>query len=287
MDEMRQWARQAVSGIRFRPDREAVERELLEHMEDRQELLMRARGLNEQEAGLEAVRQMGDAAAVKQELARIHKPWLGWLWQASRVLLVLAAVCTLAVGLRPAQTWVEQLTKADNLPYVSSDLSEGFRVLASGQGTRSVQAGGYTFEVTRASLVQPVDSDTMLFCFVLRGTGKNPWELPARNLGRWISVVDAEGRLYRGRQRQDEQGRAQTSCGDQGVGLLRREYEGHSVLYIAGDAARMIQDNGNWLQVGTGAGGDITPEGMKGFHLLFDDGQTRFHIPVEWTEVAQ
>ena len=50
---------------------------------------------------------MGDPEEVRAALAKVHKPWLGWLWQASRVALWVA-VCITARR-RPAppapKTW--------------------------------------------------------------------------------------------------------------------------------------------------------------------------------------
>lgn len=98
------WLDTAVSGIRFGPDREAVRRELAGHIEDRTADLMRVfPDIPEKEAQERALAAMGDPWEVKEELARVHTPWLGWLWTASRVLvwaaLALALVLMLDSGL--------------------------------------------------------------------------------------------------------------------------------------------------------------------------------------------
>jgi len=88
-----EWLSQAVSGIRFAPDREEVRRELLDHLEDKAADLERIfPDMTRREAEEMALDQMGDADVLGKELARIHKPWLGYLWRASRVLLGLALV---------------------------------------------------------------------------------------------------------------------------------------------------------------------------------------------------
>ena len=88
-----EWLSQAVSGIRFAPDREEVRRELLDHLEDKAADLERIfPDMTRREAEEMALYQMGDADVLGKELARIHKPWLGYLWRASRVLLGLALV---------------------------------------------------------------------------------------------------------------------------------------------------------------------------------------------------
>lgn len=93
------WMETAVKGIRFGPDREAAARELLEHLEDKAEDLMRIfPGMSRPDADEMALSQMGDPEEIGKELAKIHTPWLGYLWYASRVLLACTAIL-LVIGL--------------------------------------------------------------------------------------------------------------------------------------------------------------------------------------------
>ena len=55
------WLDEATRGIRFGPDRRAIS-------------------------------EMGNATELGKELARIHKPWLGWLWAVSCVFLWAAGI---------------------------------------------------------------------------------------------------------------------------------------------------------------------------------------------------
>ena len=94
------WLDTAVGGIRFGPDRAAVREELQAHLEDKAADLRRIfPDMTAQEAEERAIGEMGDAAEIGKELARIHKPWLGYLWTASQVLLGLG-LALLAVELR-------------------------------------------------------------------------------------------------------------------------------------------------------------------------------------------
>lgn len=95
---MYSWLSIATSGIRFGPDREAVREELMEHMEDKAADLMRIfPGMTEEEAQERALAGMGDAWELKKELARVHRPWLGWLWRCTQVLVWgLLALCLIA-----------------------------------------------------------------------------------------------------------------------------------------------------------------------------------------------
>ena len=94
------WLNVAVSGIRFGPDREAVRAELRAHFEDKAADLRRVfPGIPEQDAQELALSAMGDAWEVKQELARVHRPWLGYLWTASRAIVWAALALVLVLVL--------------------------------------------------------------------------------------------------------------------------------------------------------------------------------------------
>ena len=98
--EGRRWLDRAAAGIRSRPDREAVRAELEAHLEDKTADLVRIfPDLGRQEAERQAVEQMGDAEEIGKELARLHRPWPRYLWQASRVLLTAGLLWLLAIGM--------------------------------------------------------------------------------------------------------------------------------------------------------------------------------------------
>ena len=93
------WLNTAVSGIRFYYDREEVRQELYDHFEDKTLDLMRFYPqISESEAEELALARMGDAEEIKDELARIHKPWIGNLWAVSVWLLFLAVVALVIIG---------------------------------------------------------------------------------------------------------------------------------------------------------------------------------------------
>ena len=97
------WLNTAVSGIRFYVDRNRVRKELEGHLEDKIADLRRIfPDIPEEEAGERALAAMGDAWELKQELARVHRPWLGYLWRCTQVLvwglLLLSLIAALASG---------------------------------------------------------------------------------------------------------------------------------------------------------------------------------------------
>ena len=85
------WLDTAVKGIRFGPDRRAVRSELAAHLEDKATDLRRIfPDLTDQEAQERTLAGMGDAAEIGKQLARVHRPWLGYLWRASQIVLAAA-----------------------------------------------------------------------------------------------------------------------------------------------------------------------------------------------------
>lgn len=96
-DQMRAWVETATINIRFKPDREAVARELQEHIEDRYLDIRRIfPSMTEDEALARTMNGMGDQYEIAKELGRIHKPWLGYLWRFSQVMLALAVFVSFA-----------------------------------------------------------------------------------------------------------------------------------------------------------------------------------------------
>lgn len=91
-NRMQTWLNTAVSGIRFKPDREAVEEELRGHFEDKVADLQRIFHISQEEAEEMALERMGDAEKIGREMAKIHKPWLGWLWQVSQAALLVSVI---------------------------------------------------------------------------------------------------------------------------------------------------------------------------------------------------
>ena len=112
------WLDTAVRGIRFGPDRRAVRSELAGHLEDRAADLRRIfPDLTDEEARERTLAGMGDAAEVGKQLARVHRPWLGYLWRVSRWASVAAAVLlalTLLTSGLPDQWQSWQWTREEN-----------------------------------------------------------------------------------------------------------------------------------------------------------------------------
>lgn len=184
---MYSWLSIATSGIRFGPDREAVRLELMEHMEDKAADLMRIfPDMTEEEAGERALSEMGDAWELKKELARVHRPWLGWLWRCTQVLmwgllaLSLIAVLGSALGSGGLEYQAYRWEEAQKARAVGRALYEdgtpdweGVR-LAVLQVDEEARLGGATISVTKGARWRE-PGGTRLF-LRLRITWDRPWE---------------------------------------------------------------------------------------------------------------
>ena len=110
------WLHAVLKEVHFMPDRKKIRRELQEHIEDRMDEYMDAAmdgamdhtmdaaiGVSDgsREAAYQramglALEGMGEPTALGKELNRQHKPWLGWLWLGTNVLVVIAVVVLIA-----------------------------------------------------------------------------------------------------------------------------------------------------------------------------------------------
>lgn len=82
------WLNIATGGILFGPDREEVRRELQQHIEDKAMDLARIfPDMEEREVHERALREMGDPWELKRELGKIHRPWLGYVWRFTQIMI--------------------------------------------------------------------------------------------------------------------------------------------------------------------------------------------------------
>lgn len=91
MGYMERWCDEAVSYIRFPPDRGAVKQELLWHMEDKR-AFYKEKGQSSYDAEQSVIRDMGTAKETGLLLRKIHRPYLGWLWRISQWVLAITLI---------------------------------------------------------------------------------------------------------------------------------------------------------------------------------------------------
>ena len=177
------WLDTATKKIRFRPDRKAVRRELEAHLED----LRDASGL-EEEAALQS---MGNPAEIAEELGRVHRPWLGYLWRMSQLALLGAAVmyCVLVIllAVRPGAYWLlpgralyHYLTWESSTVEEQNLLEE--REIPCGE---TIKAGGYTIRAERVVLQEVDDEGPQRNLHIDLDITSSQWEEP---LELWYAV---------------------------------------------------------------------------------------------------
>ena len=184
---MYSWLNIATAGIRFGPDREEVQRELRQHIEDKAADLMRIfPGISEEEAGRRALDGMGDAWELKKELAKVHTPWLGWLWTASRYLLCLVLLVNLLVG----------YSNSGNIEEGSIRGSTSYGTVHRIRGGEKAELGQYTFQITGAACLEYPDREDELQV-VLRASSPRFWErINPRAIVDNVTVVGPDGTRY-------------------------------------------------------------------------------------------
>ena len=135
------WLSQATAGIPFQPDRRAVRAELETHLEDKALDFQRIfPDLSQEEAKERAAAEMGDPVEIGTALSKIHRPWLGWLWRVSQVLLALLTALFLV--------WLISLeTSMDNPLW--GGYPEDFLPPENCAPDR-ISLGGYTFRIVEA-----------------------------------------------------------------------------------------------------------------------------------------
>ena len=145
------WLDEAVKGIVFRPDRAAVRQELADHLEDKSRDLARIfPNMTPQEAEERTLEQMGDPAEIGRQLARIHRPWLGWLWRVSQLLLAAALLwaALLLADYSGYRLWPEQAADSQWTAEQRAEFSQHRPLVCLAEQT----VGQYTLRVRSGEL---------------------------------------------------------------------------------------------------------------------------------------
>ena len=208
--EWKDWCDRAVGHVRFRPDRKAIERELTDHYMDHRQDLRRI-GYDPELASQRALRAMGDPDEVGRALDRAHRPWLGWLWEVSRVLaaLALAGVLWTAVwgdGAYTVTRDVRSLTaretayETDRPDFIAPDSDRQFRRVASARSGDTAELCGYTLSVPYGAIWRERRDGFDVYWLSAVLTAEHPrfWEDWEYGLDlTYMTLTDSTGREYR------------------------------------------------------------------------------------------
>ena len=188
------WLDTAVKKIRFKPDRREVRAELSAHLEDKALDFQRIfPDMTQEEAQERAVSDMGDPAEVGKELAKVHKPWPGYLWRVSQVLLAVPLVWLFFFG--PQWEWLaDQFGWFDDGPH-SDVVEEETEVRIPFACGETVQVGPYTLQVEGALVINPLaEWDAGYFWATWHAWSPFFWEAPAHSV--YWQAEDDQGNEY-------------------------------------------------------------------------------------------
>lgn len=208
------WCEQACRQIRFKLDRKAVRQELFDHMEDEYRAL-RASGLEEDEAERRVLENLGDPAETGRLLNRVHKPLLGWLWLASKVLVILVLAAAVLCAVENDSPFYSL-----EVPFLKTGVTEIHTIDRTIYRYRYAQpeecrdeSDGYTFRVDRAAVWKYESTDYYEFACRLTVGVVWPWENgPVLNT---MYAVDSQGNRHENHLGQRDEGKPgwMTVCG--------------------------------------------------------------------------
>lgn len=257
------WMDAATRGIRFGTDRDAVRQELTEHLEDKIADLKRFYPeMSDRETEQRALAQMGDAEEIGREMARIHKPWLGYLWRFSQAIL-LVVVLMFAVGLREhaENYWFEQLksdwqcsrefqiiegvlygsnptTDLEGTYSYREDWSDRERLALYPKLNQEQRLGKATVTLSQAALWRETEDKHSLYAQVNIAYDK-PWE-KSKLLSTYLQVEDSLGNHYGYELILRENGATQKGMGALG---WKRHWDGYTWNFVVSE----LPENAEWV----------------------------------------
>ena len=151
--KLENWCFEAVEKIKYRPDRDAVYNELLQHLDDRCESFL-AQGMSKDLAVIRTIKAMGDPRELAVQLAAIHRPFWGYAYRITRWLLCIVALIAAFMISTSIPDYVDSMQTARNDSwYTQSEDPSQTRLLYT-EPNCSDSSDGYTFTVTRAAIQQ-------------------------------------------------------------------------------------------------------------------------------------
>lgn len=143
------WRDAVLRYVRFTPDHGAIAKELFAHYEDSVQDFERI-GYDEELARTRALAAMGDAVEVGKGLDRAHKPWLGWLFEATKWMmtaLALILAVTLVKDWMVREVWyhLEDQLKWQTPPAAADSAETGHGTIYMAPGD-VWEEGGLTYQ---------------------------------------------------------------------------------------------------------------------------------------------
>lgn len=205
--KLTQWCVHATDQIIYPPDREAVQKELRDHLEDKFEGYSE-RGFSEEEAVAQILADMGSAKELAPILGEIHRPFWGYACAISgwmvKILAFMVLLLTIRFCVNFAFDYYSPITYQHFDPYSAENptISGTTRAMVHyTEPTHTVYADGYWFSVEKAAQwhytpdgTDPDLTDRDDLYFHLKVTWL-PWLLPS-SAPDFFWAVDSEGNHY-------------------------------------------------------------------------------------------
>lgn len=153
MNDFYTWCYHAVAEIRYKPDREAVFQELMAHLEDHYDALIRE-GHSPEKAQRLALEAMGSPEVIAPQLGKIHKPFLGYLYRVTKFLAIAACAWALFLLVAFAGSYIHDLISTANYNSLQSEGEGGLYI----QPNVSDSSDGYRFTITEAAINAEADT---------------------------------------------------------------------------------------------------------------------------------
>ena len=184
------WLDTAVGKIKYGPDRKRVRRELASHLEDAVDAYMEC-GYDMHAASEIAVKNMGEASEIADELGMIHKPYFAWF---CNFMVILALFFVLKFGMS------EQLD-INGKNYAMKNENANVEMLFDGtdgpvyQQDSRVKVGEYDIYIDKAAIVDYQNGNRFIDIKLNIETDKLSYMKP--QFFRYITVEDESGNIYR------------------------------------------------------------------------------------------
>lgn len=234
------WCRDAVSQIRYRPDRMKVYTELRSHMQDRYESYL-AEGMDEKEAEKKTLTAMGNAKELAPQLAAIHKPHWAYAMVITRffayVLILATVFSAVAFAVKDLQNGNWQVWFNDSWdPYTEGN---GTKIADVTPKDVTDSTDGYYFKVKRAALWHNDGASHDQLYVRLNVSNPLPWMLEVPALDH-MWAVDSAGTYYASSQEQNPTTQAWIVPISDGQGLWTHRYD----IYFQGTPASI-----DWVEL--------------------------------------
>ena len=185
------WLDTAVSKIRYGPDRRRVRKELAAHLEDAADAYMEGGNYSLHEASEIALRNMGDARELADELGRIHKPYLAYF---CNFMVILAVLFVLIFG-KAEQLDINGKNYAMKNEHANVEMlfDEENRLVY--EQNSAVKIGEYDIYVDKAAITDYPNGSRYITIKLNIETDKLSYMKP--QFFRYVTVEDEYGNVYR------------------------------------------------------------------------------------------